>query len=32
MNIEQDSILHLAYKLRKNDHPEFGGLEIESAT
>ncbi len=29
MNIEQDSILHLAYKLRENDHPEFGGLELE---
>jgi single-stranded-DNA-specific exonuclease len=31
MNIEQDSILHLAYKLRENDHPEFGGLELEIA-
>ena len=29
MKIEQDSILHLAYKLRENDHPEFGGLELE---
>ena len=29
MNIEQNSILHLAYKLRENDHPEFGGLELE---
>ncbi|HVW78830.1 MAG TPA: single-stranded-DNA-specific exonuclease RecJ [Alloacidobacterium sp.] len=29
MNIEQDSIVHLAYKLRENDHPEFGGLELE---
>ena len=29
MNIEQDSIIHLAYKLRENDHPEFGGLELE---
>ena len=29
MNIEQNSILKLAYKLRENDHPEFGGLELE---
>jgi len=29
MNIQQDSIIHLAYKLRENDHPEFGGLELE---
>ena len=29
MNIAQDSIVHLAYKLRENDHPEFGGLELE---
>jgi single-stranded-DNA-specific exonuclease len=29
MNIKQDSIIHLAYKLRENDHPEFGGLELE---
>jgi single-stranded-DNA-specific exonuclease len=29
MSIEQNSILHLAYKLRENDHPEFGGLELE---
>jgi single-stranded-DNA-specific exonuclease len=29
MNIAQDSIIHLAYKLRENDHPEFGGLELE---
>jgi len=29
MHIEQNSILHLAYKLRENDHPEFGGLELE---
>ena len=29
MNIVQNSILHIAYKLRENDHPEFGGLELE---
>lgn len=31
MGLEQDSVIHLAYKLRKNDHPEFGGLELEIA-
>ena len=31
MHIEQDSIIHVAYKLRENDHPEFGGLELEIA-
>ncbi len=29
INIKQDNIIHLAYKLRENDHPEFGGLELE---
>jgi single-stranded-DNA-specific exonuclease len=23
--------VHLAYKLRENEHPEFGGLELEIA-
>lgn len=27
--LEEGSILHLAYKLRENEHPEFGGLELE---
>jgi single-stranded-DNA-specific exonuclease len=26
-----DSVIHLAYRLRHNDHPEFGGLELEIA-
>lgn len=29
MRLEQDSIIHLAYKLRENEHPEFGGPELE---
>lgn len=29
MNVEQDSIVNLTYRLRENDHPEFGGLELE---
>jgi single-stranded-DNA-specific exonuclease len=29
LGLEQDSIIHLAYKLRENEHPEFGGLELE---
>ena len=31
MNLQQDSVILLAYKLRENDHPEFGGLELEIA-
>lgn len=23
------SIVNVAYRIRKNDHPDFGGLEIE---
>jgi single-stranded-DNA-specific exonuclease len=31
MQIGEDSVIHLAYKLRENDHPEFSGLEVEIA-
>jgi single-stranded-DNA-specific exonuclease len=31
MGLQQDSVIHLAYKLRENEHPEFGGLELEIA-
>jgi len=31
MQIEEGSLVHLAYKLRENEHPEFGGLELEIA-
>jgi single-stranded-DNA-specific exonuclease len=26
-----ESVVHLAYRLRHNDHPDFGGLELEIA-
>lgn len=31
MGLGQDSIVDLAYRLRENEHPEFGGLELEIA-
>ncbi len=31
MGLEQGSVLHIAYKLRQNQHPEYGGLELEIA-
>lgn len=31
MNLGPDSIVDLAYRVRTNDHPEFGGLELEIA-
>jgi len=31
MQLDEGSVIHLAYKLRENDHPEFGGLELEIA-
>jgi single-stranded-DNA-specific exonuclease len=27
--LQEGSVIHLAYKLRENEHPEFGGLELE---
>jgi single-stranded-DNA-specific exonuclease len=29
LNIAEDSRVDLAYKVRKNNHPDFGGLELE---
>jgi single-stranded-DNA-specific exonuclease len=29
LDIGQDSVIDLAYRLRHNDHPDFGGLELE---
>jgi single-stranded-DNA-specific exonuclease len=29
MGLAEGSVIHLAYKLRENEHPEFGGLEME---
>jgi single-stranded-DNA-specific exonuclease len=31
LGLEQGSVVHLAYKLRENAHPEYGGLELEIA-
>lgn len=31
LQIGAESTVHLAYRLRHNDHPEFGGLELEIA-
>jgi single-stranded-DNA-specific exonuclease len=31
LGLEQGSVVHIAYKLRENVHPEFGGLELEVA-
>jgi len=29
--VAPDSVIDLAYRLRENDHPEFGALELEIA-
>ncbi len=29
MKLEQGSLIDVAYRIRENDHPDFGGLEIE---
>ena len=31
MQLTEGSLVHLAYKLRENEHPEFGGMELEIA-
>jgi len=31
LQLGPDSVIHLAWRLRDNDHPEFGGLELEIA-
>jgi len=31
LNLEQGSVLDLAYKIRENDHPQYGGLQVEIA-
>ena len=31
LGLEQGSVIHVAYKLRQNQHPEYGGLELEIA-
>ena len=29
LELQQDSRIDLAYKIRRNDHPDFGGIELE---
>jgi single-stranded-DNA-specific exonuclease len=29
LGLSHGSLLDVAYRIRENDHPEFGGLEIE---
>ncbi|MGA2572517.1 MAG: DHHA1 domain-containing protein, partial [Terracidiphilus sp.] len=29
LHLEQGSLIDLAYRIRENDHPDFGGLEVE---
>jgi single-stranded-DNA-specific exonuclease len=29
LRLEQGSLIDVAYRIRENDHPDFGGLEIE---
>jgi single-stranded-DNA-specific exonuclease len=31
LNLRQGSLIDLAYRIRENEHPEFGGLEVEIA-
>jgi len=31
LNLARGSLIDLAYRIRENDHPEFGGLEVEIA-
>jgi single-stranded-DNA-specific exonuclease len=31
LGLKQGSLIDLAYRIRENDHPEFGGLEVEIA-
>jgi single-stranded-DNA-specific exonuclease len=31
LGLKQDSLIDLAYRIRENEHPEYGGLEAEIA-
>ena len=31
LGLAQDSLIDLAYRIRENDHPEYGGIEVEIA-
>jgi single-stranded-DNA-specific exonuclease len=30
LRLEQGSLIDIAYRIRENDHPDFGGLEVEA--
>lgn len=29
LDLREDQLIHVAYRLRENEHPEYGGLELE---
>jgi single-stranded-DNA-specific exonuclease len=31
LGLAEGSLIDLAYRIRENDHPEYGGLEVEIA-
>jgi single-stranded-DNA-specific exonuclease len=31
LGLKQGSLIDIAYRIRENDHPEFGGIEVEIA-
>ena len=31
LGLKQGSLIDVAYRIRENDHPQFGGLEVEIA-
>jgi single-stranded-DNA-specific exonuclease len=31
LNLQPGSVIDLAYRIRENDHPQYGGLQIEIA-
>jgi single-stranded-DNA-specific exonuclease len=31
LDLEQESVIDIAYRIRENDHPQYGGLQIEIA-
>jgi single-stranded-DNA-specific exonuclease len=31
LGLAQGSLIDLAYRIRENEHPEYGGLEVEIA-
>jgi single-stranded-DNA-specific exonuclease len=31
LGLTQGSLIDIAYRIRENDHPQYGGLEVEIA-